>query len=86
MHDIFILTDHARERLLKRVEIKQEWILQALLKPELREPHENCPNREYVFKKIEEYGGRVLRVVRSKEGLPYTIYTAYFDRGMKGKV
>lgn len=85
MHDIFVLTEHAQERVLER-EIKQEWICQALLDPDDRKPHENNPEREYVFKKIEEYGSRVLKVVKSKEGLPYTVYTVHFDRGMKRKV
>jgi len=85
MHEIFILTDHAQDRILER-EIKQEWLLQALLNPDLKQPHERCLDKEYVYKKIEENGGRVLKVVKSKEGIPFTIYTVHFDRGMKGKV
>ncbi|MUL39305.1 DUF4258 domain-containing protein [Gloeocapsopsis dulcis] len=85
MQEIFILTEHAQERLQKR-KIKQEWILRAIQEPDLTRPHENLPDREHVFKKIEEYEGRVLKVVKSKEGLPFTIYTVHVDRGMKGKV
>lgn len=86
MPEIFILTEHAQERLKKRVEIKQEWILQAILEPDLVQPHENNPEKEYVYKKIDEYRGRVLKVVKSKEGSPFIVYTVHFDRNMKGKV
>jgi len=86
MEEFYILTDHARERLALRSEIKEEWIEATVMNPDLISPHKNADYKQYVYKKIEEFDNRVLKVVASREGPPYIIYTLHFERSMKGKL
>lgn len=79
------LTEHAVTTIRER-EIKAEWIDITLDEPELSLPHENDPTLRYAFRKIPEYGNRVLRVIYNADKNPVVVVTVYFDRAMKGQL
>lgn len=81
----YILTEHAETTVRER-EIKREWINRALDAPDLLRPHEEDSSLRYAFKRIEEQGNRVLRVIYNAEKNPVHVVTVYFDRTMKGKL
>jgi len=62
-----------------RVIIKDEWIEQAMRKPIKEELQSDGRIRRWA--KIEESGGRVLRVILLKDG--ETVHNAFFDRSFK---
>ena len=62
-----------------RIIIKDEWIEQAMKKPIKEEIQSDGRIRRWA--KIEEKGGRVLRVILLKDG--ETVHNAFFDRSFK---
>jgi hypothetical protein len=40
----------------------------------------------HALRAIPEFGGRVLRVIYNRTKQPPNVVTAFFDRGMKGKL
>jgi hypothetical protein len=46
----------------------------------------DLPNLKHRLGAIEEYGGRVLRVIIDVDVEPVRVVTAYFDRTMRGKL
>lgn len=75
------LSNHARERLALRAEIKMEWIANALEAPLIVK---NVSDYEaHFYKAIPQYGNRILKVVVNP--LKKLIITAFFDRRMKKK-
>ena len=77
------LTEHARESLRKRPNIRMEWIERVLRQPDLVEPDRTDPELEHRLGRIQESEGRVLRVIVRKNTTPMRLITFYFDRKMR---
>ena len=73
------LTEHARDALEKR-QIQLEWLEKTLSTPEWTEKDMVDDELEHRLARIEEFGGRVLRVIVNAYAVPPRIVTAYFDR------
>ena len=81
----FELTKHAQEAVRERA-IPIEWIERTLDTPELVLPDPNDATVERRFRRIPEFGGRVLRVAVGTTDEPKQVVSAFFDRKMKGKL
>jgi len=81
----FELTNHAQKALDER-EIPVEWLERALAAPELVLPDPNDATVERRFRRIPEFGGRVLRVAVNTAVEPNRVLSVFFDRKMKGKL
>lgn len=79
------LSAHARHVLGERG-IRLEWLERVLRQPALRLPDGLDTALEHHLARIDEHGGRVLRVVVNTAAQPPRIVTVYFDRTMKGKL
>jgi len=79
------LTNHAKKALAER-EIPVEWLERTLGAPELTLPDPDDPEVERRFRKIPEFGGRVLRVAVNTTVEPVRIVSVFFDRTMKGQL
>ena len=79
------LTNHAKKALAER-EISVEWLERTLTAPELTLPDPDDAEVERRFRKIPEFGGRVLRVAINTKVEPVRIVSVFFDRTMKGKL
>jgi hypothetical protein len=79
------LTKHAQKALDER-EIQIEWMERTLNAPELilSDPEDVSVVR--LFRRIPEFGGRVLRVAVNTAVEPKRIVSVFFDRTMKGKL
>jgi hypothetical protein len=62
------LTGHAKESLQNRGNIHLEWLEQAIVSP-----HRIDPNLEHRLLRIDEFDGRVLRVVMNANVIPQRI-------------
>jgi Domain of unknown function (DUF4258) len=80
------LTEHAKESLRKRSVILLEWLERVLEHPAKVEPDSVDRVLEHRLGRIDECGGRVLRVVVDPSHTPIRVITVYFDRGMRGKL
>ncbi len=80
------LSEHARESLRKRAVIQVIWLERTLAKPQLVEPNKIDPELEHRLLCIEEYEGRVLRVIVNKTRHPLRVITAHFDRAMRNRL
>ena len=80
------LTEHARESLLKRPVIRVEWMESVMANPTRVEPDKVDPELEHRLGRIDEFGGRVLRVIVNPAKLPLQVVTVYFDRKMRGRL
>ena len=81
----FELTKHARKVLAER-EIPMEWVERTLTAPELSSPDPDDSMVERRFRRIPEFGGRVLRVAVNTTVEPERVVSVFFDRQMKGKL
>jgi len=81
----FELTKHARKVLDER-EIPVEWLERTLSAPELVLPDPDDAAVERRFRRIPEFGGRVLRVAVDTAVDPNRVVSVFFDRRMKGKL
>ena len=81
----FELTKHAKTALAER-EIPLEWVERTLNAPELRRPDPDDAAVERCFRRIPEFGGRVLRVAVNTKVEPSRVVSVFFDRKMKGKL
>lgn len=81
----FELTKHARKVMCDR-EILVEWLEQTLSAPELVLPDPENVAVERRFRRIPEFGGRVLRVAVNTAVEPNRVVSVFFDRQMKGKL
>ena len=79
------LTKHA-EKVLAEREIAAEWMERTLSSPELVLPDPDDAMVERRFRRIPEFGGRVLRVAVNTTVEPNRIVSVFFDRKMKGKL
>ncbi len=81
----FELTKHAQKALDER-EIPAEWMERTLSAPELVLPDPDDATVERRFRRIPEFGNRVLRVAVNTAVEPNRVVTVFFDRQMKGKL
>jgi hypothetical protein len=81
----FDLTQHAQKSLDER-EIPVEWLERTLSAPELTLPDPDDATVERRFRRIPEFGGRVLRVAVNTAVEPNRVVSVFFDRKMKGKL
>ncbi len=58
-----------------------EWVERTLQAPDATGPDPSQPGLTRSFKRIEEAGGRVIRVVHRPQGSDMLVITAFFDRG-----
>ena len=79
------LTSHAKQVLAGR-EISVEWLERTLKAPELTLPDPDDAEVERRYRRIPEYGGRVLCVAVNTTVEPIRIVSVFFDRTMKGKL
>ena len=79
------LTKHAKKVLDERG-IKIEWMERTLSEPELVQPDPDDATVERRFRRIPEFGGRVLRVAVNSTVEPERVVSVFFDRQMKGKL
>lgn len=79
----FELTKHAARALAER-EIGLEWRERTLDEPEMRRPDPEDAAVERLFRRIPEFGGRVLRVAVNTAVEPARVVSVFFDRNMKG--
>lgn len=79
------LTRHARKALEER-EIPVAWMERALSNPELVLPDPTDEVLERRYRRIPEFGGRVLRVAVNTAVEPNRVVSVFFDRTMKGKL
>lgn len=79
------LTIHARHVLEER-EISMEWLERTLNHPEFKMSDPNEPHLERRYRRIPEFGNRVLRVVVNTTVEPVRVVSVFFDRTMKGKL
>ena len=70
------LTDHARESLRKHPIISLNWVERVLQQPERVEPAPVDAELEHRLGRIQEYDGRVLRVIVNKATNPLRIITS----------
>ena len=81
----YILTKHAQESINER-HIRLEWVDVAFCQPQLIEPDRVDSTLEHRMARIDEYGGRVLRLIVNTTKTPPRIVTVFFDRGMRNKI
>jgi hypothetical protein len=73
-----VWTAHAEEAIRERF-ISRSWVIQTLEAPEWHED-DPFPGRKRLFRRIPEFGNRVLRVVYEDIGDERHIVTLFFDR------
>ncbi len=81
----FTLSKHAEDAMRER-EIDPAWISAAMNDPELSEPNRDDATLIHVFRRIPEFGDRVLKIIYNQTNNPPHIVTVYFDRTAKGKL
>jgi Domain of unknown function (DUF4258) len=81
----FEMTKHAQKALAER-EIPVEWLELTLAAPELVLADPDDATVERRFRRIPEFGGRVLRVAVNTTVEPNRVVSVFFDRKMKGKL
>ena len=74
----YILSDHARKRILKR-KIRIEWIEATLNDPERTENDDYDPDLAHALRSIPDRGFQILRVIYNETRDPVVVVTAYFD-------
>ncbi len=81
----YTLSTHARTTVRER-NIRAEWIAATLSAPTANESDPDDPMLIHALRAIPEFGDRVLRVIYNQTRQPPHVVTAFFDRGMKGKL
>ena len=64
--------------------ILEEWVESALPDPELRTPGPNDPELERFYRRVPEFGDRVLRVAVNTGVEPWRFVSVFFDRNARG--
>lgn len=80
------LTVHAQESLSKRANIRLEWLERVIEHPQRTHADSIDPQLEHRLGKIDEFEGRVLRVVVNPHVEPIRVITVFFDRAMRSKL
>ena len=78
------LTAHAEARLARRA-LEPAWIERTVHEPQWREPDPSDPAVERRFRRIDEAGGRILRVACVETVADIRVITAMFDRNAKAR-
>ena len=78
-------SDHATKAMRERG-IDLLWVQRVVENPARTEPDRLDPAVTHALAGIPEFGDRVLRVIYNANVQPWRIITAYFDRGMKGRL
>jgi hypothetical protein len=73
----YVLSSHCKEILVER-NIKEIWVEVTVNNPQKKEEQED--DTVHYFKRISEYGNRVLHAVVNPYKSPKVIVTAFFDR------
>jgi hypothetical protein len=81
----YTLSAHAQVVIAER-KIAIAWIERVLYNPEKTESDRHDPQLKHSLGRIEEFGGRVLRVIYNPDTKPMKIITAYFDRTARDKI
>ena len=81
----YTLSTHATTTIRER-NIRAEWIAATLSAPAATESDPVDPTLIHALRVIPEFGERVLRVIYNRTRQPPHVVTAFFDRGMKGKL
>jgi Domain of unknown function (DUF4258) len=81
----YSLSTHAITTIRER-NIRAEWIAATLSAPAATESDPVDPTLIHALRVIPEFGERVLRVIYNRTRQPPHVVTAFFDRGMKGKL
>ena len=81
----FTLIKHAEDALRERG-IALQWITDTLASPGRTEPDRADTELTRALRAIAEFDNRVLRVIYNQGRDPVHVITAYFDRGMKGRL
>ncbi len=85
MRMIYEITKHAKKVMEERG-ILDDWVAKTFSSPEFTRPDPKDAQVEQRFRRIPEFGGRILRVVVNKTVEPKRILSVFFDRAMKGKL
>jgi hypothetical protein len=72
-------TQHALTVMAER-RIAQEWVSRTLASPEWTESDPTNPGLKRAFRRIPEFGDRVLRVVYYESDAEWRVVTEFFDR------
>ena len=75
----FVLSNHANERREER-HIKINWINLTLTQPDFKRRHKD--GKVHYIRKVNEFGGRRLRVIVDPSKSPKIIVSLYFDSGL----
>ena len=84
MAKTLVLTAHARVRLRSR-QLNVEWVEDTARAPDWTEPEPDEPNVERRFRAIEQFGGRILRVVCVETETTIRVISVMFDRNARRK-
>ena len=76
------LTAHAAQ-MTRRREIELTWIEDTLRNPTAQRADERDPSLKLSFRKIEQAGGKWLRVVYRMDNFTHLVVTAFFDRNQE---
>jgi hypothetical protein len=77
------LTQHARKVMAERG-IALEWMERTLNGPQWELPDPTDPEIRRRFRRIPEFGDRVLRVAVNTTVTPVRVVSVFFDRSQKG--
>ena len=80
-----VWSQHALKVLAER-DIPLAWVERTLAAPELTLPDPTDAAVERFFRRIPEYGDRVLRVAVNTTVEPHRVVSVFFDRQMKGRL
>lgn len=78
------LTEHAKQSLQQRDNIRLEWLEQAMVSPHRVIPDATDSSLVHHLYRIDDFGGRVLRVVINTNLNPPRVITLFFDRSLRG--
>ena len=78
-------TRHALQAVEER-KIQVNWVEETIARPDLRTNDPEDEELERFFKRIPEYGGRVLRVVVNTREYPWRVVSAFFDSRMRNRL
>lgn len=78
-------TRHALQAIEER-RIQLNWVEETITKPELRTNDPEDEELERFYKRIPEYGDRVLRAVVNTRESPWRVVSAFFDGRMRSRL
>jgi hypothetical protein len=66
--------------------INPAWVAATIENPGATEPHRDDPTILHAFRRIPEFGNRVLKVAYNKTKNPPHVVTVFFDRSARGRL